>query len=66
VSQMDASMARVWCERDWMEMRREMGRRRRQRFFTPIFLWMVMERQLCGSPLAVGERMILNLTGRYF
>ena len=31
-------MARVWWEREGREMRREMGRRRRQRFLTPILL----------------------------
>lgn len=29
-------MARVWWERVSMEMRWEVGRRRRQRFFTPM------------------------------
>lgn len=46
-------MARVWWERVSMEMRWEVGRRRRQRFFTPMArdgdVGFVL--QFCGSTL---------------
>ena len=67
VSQMDASMASVWCESVSMEMRLPAGRRRRQRFLTPIFIyclvWCFGNSELMGNATILCDEVLERLRG---